>query len=437
MHRIAFLARRAWKALILLILVPILLVLSNKYLENRGSKATEVEPAAAFQSEIDLTSGLLREVGYSRPQVSTYCKGIYVTSWIAGTRRAEELIRMVERTELNAMVIDVKDATGRIGYESQVPLAREIGASQGRIRDIDALLARCHRAGIYTISRIVVFQDPHLSKYRPEWSLKDQAGNLWRDHKGLSWMDPACKEVWKYNLDLAKEATLKGFDEIQFDYIRFPSDGKLSTLTYPIWDGRVPKHEIIRQFFAFASSELAPYKIPISVDLFGLTLWHDDDLNIGQRIVDAMYYVDYICPMVYPSHYPHQFMGFQNPADHPYEIIYQSLIRGQSMLSQARARARLRPWLQDFNLGARYDEEKILLQKRAVYDAQCFGWTFWNPKNRYTEIALEPDWMGRILAIREGGEGEGWMRSMLHVEDATEGQGSPVLQEALSFPGDG
>ncbi len=421
MHVIAFLARKAWKVLILLILVPILLILSSRSNGNHGPKATEVEPTAAILSDIDLTSGFLREVGYSRSHASTYCKGIYVTSWIAGTQRAEELIRMVGRTELNSMVIDIKDATGRIGYESQVPLAREIGASQSRIRDIDTLLTRCHRAGIYTIARIVVFQDPHLGKSCPEWALKDQTGELWRDHKGLIWMDPACKEVWQYNLDLAKEATRKGFDEVQFDYIRFPSDGRISTLTYPIWDRRVPKHEIIRQFFAFASSELAPYKIPISVDLFGLTLWHDDDLNIGQRIVDAMYYVDYICPMVYPSHYPRQFMGFENPADHPYEIIYQSLIRGQSKLSQARARARLRPWLQDFNLGARYDEEKILLQKRAVYDAQCFGWTFWNPQNRYSEMALEPDWMGRILAIREGGEGEGWMRSLLHTGDATEG----------------
>jgi len=419
MRRIAFLARRTWKGLTMLIVVPILLV-STKYLENRGPKAIEVESVPAFQSEIDLTSRFLRGVGYLQPDSATYCKGIYVTSWIAGTQRAEELVRLVERTELNSVVIDIKDATGRIGYESQVPLAREIGASEGRIRDIDALLARCHRAGIYTIARIVVFQDPHLSKNRPEWALKDEAGNLWRDRKGLSWMDPACREVWNYNLDLAKEATLKGFDEIQFDYVRFPSDGSISACFYPIWDRRVPKHEIIRQFFAFASSELVPYKIPISVDLFGLTLWQDDDLNIGQRIVDAMYYVDYICPMVYPSHYPSQFMGFGNPADHPYEIVYQSLIRGQSKLSQAGARARLRPWLQDFNLGAQYDEEKILLQKRAVYDAGCFGWTLWSSQNRYTEAALEPDWVGRILAIREGG-GEGWMRSLLHVGDASEG----------------
>jgi hypothetical protein len=223
-------------------------------------------------------------------------------------------------------------------------------------------------------------------------------------------MDPACKEVWNYNLELAKEAAHRGFDEIQFDYVRFPSDGKISLCTFPYWDQRTPKYEIIRGFFALASAELSPYRIPISVDLFGLTLWRDDDLNIGQRIIDAMYYVDYICPMVYPSHYPSHFMGFKNPADHPYEIVYQSLIRGQSILLQAGARAQLRPWLQDFDLGANYDRNKVILQKRAVYDAQSFGWVLWNPKNRYTEEALEADWMGR-LTLQEGKK-EGWIRGL-------------------------
>jgi hypothetical protein len=230
-------------------------------------------------------------------------------------------------------------------------------------------------------------------------------------------VDPACREVWDYNLDLAKEAVTRGFDEIQFDYVRFPSDGNISLCSFPFWDQGIPKHEVIRDFFAYASRELASYRVPISVDLFGLTLWRDDDLNIGQRMVDAMNYVDYICPMVYPSHYPPHFMGFQNPAEHPYEIVYESLIRGQSILSQARARARLRPWLQDFNLGARYDSEKILLQKRAVYDARCFGWVCWNPQNRYTEAALEPDWVGRLLTLTEGTKGP-WLEDLRVGRDA-------------------
>jgi hypothetical protein len=400
---------RRWKVLLLLLLA-LFLISSFRFWDSKGSKdsLSGAESSGKEAFEADLTERLLSETNFhSGPRPPLYCKGIYMTSWIAGTRRAEELVRVVERTELNCMVIDIKDSTGRLGYEIEVPLAKEIGANQGRIRDIDGLLSRCHRAGIYAIARIVVFQDPCLAKARPEWAVKEQGGSVWRDRKGLSWMDPACREVWKYNLDLAKEAVIRGFDEIQFDYVRFPSDGKISLCHFPFWDKRIPKYEIMRQFFSYASAELAPYKIPISVDLFGLTLWRDDDLNIGQRIIDAMYYVDYICPMVYPSHYPPQFLGFRNPAEHPYEIVYQSLIRGQSILSQARARARLRPWLQDFNLGARYDLEKILLQKRAVYDSRSFGWVFWNPQNRYTEIALEPDWVGRLLAL-PGGEGEGW-----------------------------
>ena len=407
------------RIVLLLLAFALLLVASYCYWQGRGPEAAGVASPSDSSSEIDLTSGFLRGMGPEGARLSPYCKGIYLTSWTAGTRRAEELIRTVERTELNAVVIDIKDSTGRIAYDSQVPLARQIGANEGRIRDIDALLSRCHRGAIYTIARIVLFQDPHLAKARPEWAVKDAGGGIWRDRKGLSWMDPACQEVWRYNLELAKEAALKGFDEVQFDYVRFPSDGKISLCTFPCWDKGVPKHEVIRQFFAWASSELAPYKVALSVDLFGLTLWRDDDLNIGQRIIDAMYYVDYICPMVYPSHYPPQFLGFQNPADHPYEIVYQSLIRGQSVLSQGRARARLRPWLQDFNLGARYDAEKILLQKQAVYDAQSFGWVFWNPQNRYTEAALEPDWVGRLLTIREDRE-QSWMRGLC-LEAASEG----------------
>lgn len=409
----------AGKALVFLILA-FFLVASYRFWETRKLNESEGMPALADPPGIDLAHQLLGEArSYSAARSSPYCKGIYLSCWTAGTRRAEELIRMVERTELNAVVIDIKDSTGRVGYQSQVPLAREIGANGSRIMDMEGLLARCHRAGVYVIARIVLFQDPVLARACPDWAVKDEEGNIWRDRKGLSWVDPACKEVWVYNLDLAKEAVGKGFDEIQFDYVRFPSDGRIRGCTYPAWDRRIPRHEIIRQFFAYASRELAPYQIPISVDLFGLTLWHDDDLNIGQRIIDAMHYVDYICPMVYPSHYPSDFMGFDNPADHPYEIVYQSLIRGQSILSQARARARLRPWLQDFHLGAQYDPEKVLLQKRAVYDADCFGWVFWNPLNRYTEEALEPDWAGRLLTLPEGGAAS-WMKD-LHPERAADG----------------
>jgi hypothetical protein len=252
------LLQKGWRVFLLLILA-FFLVASYRFWESRRPNGSGIDPPLAGSAEIDLISGLLREMRYlPGPYPSPYCKGIYLTSWTAGTARAEELIRMVERTELNTMVIDIKDSTGRVGYESQVPLAKQIGANEGRIRDIEGLLSRCHRAGVYVIARVVLFQDPCLAKARPEWAVKDRGGDIWRDRKGLSWMDPACKEVWRYNLDVAKEAVMKGFDEIQFDYVRFPSDGRISLCSFPFWDKRIPKHEIIRQFFAYASRELAP-----------------------------------------------------------------------------------------------------------------------------------------------------------------------------------
>jgi hypothetical protein len=393
---------------LLFLLLTLSLVAAYRLREGRRAGISADGALALTDPELDLLSRLLQQANSSSFRgASPIYKGVYLTSWTAGTARREDLIRLVERTELNALVLDIKDYSGRVGYLSRVSLAQEIGSSQDRIKDIEAFLLRCHRSGIYVIGRIVVFQDPWLAKCRPEWAIKDRDGEIWRDRKGLSWLDPACQQVWEYNLDLAKEAVGKGFDEIQFDYVRFPSDGRISSCRYPFWDQTTPKHQIIRQFFAYASQELAPFRVPISVDLFGLTLWRDDDLNIGQRIIDAMDYVDYICPMVYPSHYPPHFLGFENPALHPYEIVYQSLIRGQSILSRANARARLRPWLQDFDLGARYDAEQIRWQKKATYEAQACGWFLWNPQNRYTESGLEPDWVGRLVALRGAEELEG------------------------------
>jgi len=233
--------------------------------------------------------------------------------------------------------------------------------------------------------------DDFLARKRTDLALKTKDGHLWYDFKGLHWVDPASQEVWDYNIELAKEAIRAGFDEINLDYIRFPSDGDTSLIVYPFWDYKTSKKEIIRQFFEYFNQKIKPFGVFISADLFGLTLTSENDLNIGQWLEDAALYFDYICPMVYPSHYPEGYEGYENPAIFPYEVIYKALRIGMERLEIASASAKLRPWLQDFDLGAHYDAEMVNLEKRAVYDSGAFGWLLWNPKNVYTEEALEEE----------------------------------------------
>jgi hypothetical protein len=172
---------------------------------------------------------------------------------------------------------------------------------------------------------------------------------------------------------------------VQFDYVRFPTDGKLKTLSYPVYKGDVPKHEIIRSFFQYVDQQMKPVDVLTSADIFGLTTMADDDLNIGQRITDVADYVDYVCPMVYPSHYPRGHLGLKNPAEHPYRIVYDACMRGLKRLEGKRAK--LRPWLQDFKLGAAYDKRMIIDQIQAARDAGVSGFSMWNARNVYTDAA--------------------------------------------------
>ncbi|MDH4100878.1 MAG: putative glycoside hydrolase [Nitrospirota bacterium] len=327
--------------------------------------------------------------GRSRDMGEIYVKGLYVSSWTAGTKRIQEFIQLAKQKEINALVIDLKDSTGKICYESNVPLVQELKLQERRIRDLDALVRECKKAGIYLIARIAVFQDPALAEKRPEWAIKSkEKGTLWRDKKGLAWVDPSVRKIWEYNVAIAREAIEKGFDEINFDYIRFPTDGKMDDLAYPHWDSTRPKYENMKAFFEYIDKEVRSQGVFLSVDLFGLTTWQKDDLNIGQRLIDAAGHVDYICPMVYPSHYPSGFLGYKNPALYPYEVVYKSIAKGMETIKGTGTK--IRPWLQDFDIGADYDSHKIMLQKKAVYDANAYGWLMWNARNVYTLGGLEP-----------------------------------------------
>lgn len=337
----------------------------------------------------------MKKVRHSQP---FYTKGIYLSSWTAGDfKKIDKIIDFLRRNKLNTVVIDIKDSTGKVAYDSQIPQVNDLQTKEIRIRSLVGLLEKFYQHGIYTIARIAVFQDPELATKKPSVALKDRRnGKIWRDWKGLSWVDPASEEVWQYNIAIAKEAFELGFDEVNFDYIRFPSDGDIKNIAYPFWDGMTPKAEIIRRFFEYQKIYLEKYG-PRSADLFGLTFWHVDnesDMNIGQRLVNALPYFDYICPMVYPSHYPPNFEGFANPAAHPYEIISRNLNKAKPLFDSARIDAEknlrkpvlMRPWLQAFDLGAKYTPDMIKEELRAVEETGAFGWLFWNARNDYSVL---------------------------------------------------
>lgn len=307
--------------------------------------------------------------------------GVYSTSWVAGSKRVDSIIDFIKQTKINTLVIDIKDDTGIISFPSDNPLAREIGANSNRIPNLKELLSRLKQEKIYTIARIVVFKDPLLAKQRPEIAVLDKNGGLWRDRKGMTWVDPNNRTVWKYNLEIAKEAVNMGFDEIQFDYVRFVSDGLLRNCIYPFSNGAL-KEDVIHDFLLYAKKEINAMGDPLSADIFGLVLSVPDDLNIGQKLEKIADAVDYISPMVYPSHYPKGSFGFSEPNRHPYEIICKALQDGNKRLKGSTAK--LRPWLQDFDLGyPPYRSEQINAQIKALEDNGVHDFLFWNPSNRY------------------------------------------------------
>ena len=320
-------------------------------------------------------------------------RAIYLTSWVAGTvpRRAE-LVKLIDETELNAVVIDIKDYTGRIAFAVDDPLLIAGGAVENRIPDIREFIGELHARGIYVIGRISVFQDVFLAKARPELAVTRRSdGAVWRDRKGIAWLEPGATEVWDYIVRLARAAYAVGFDELNFDYIRFPSDGEMKDIAYRFSDLTVETRvSVLKKFFAYLQQELSALDAPRSIDLFGLTTTAFDDLGIGQVLMEAAPYFDYLAPMVYPSHFAAGFLNFNNPADHPYEVVKHSLtVAGARLTAASSTASKLRPWLQDFDLGADYTAALVRAQIQAAAETGLTSWMLWSPSNRYTRAALD------------------------------------------------
>ncbi|MGE5559612.1 MAG: putative glycoside hydrolase [Chloroflexota bacterium] len=315
-------------------------------------------------------------------------RGIYMTGYTAGsTSRVDALIKLIDETELNAVVIDIKEDTGQISYRMDEPKVEATpGAAVPKIRDIDELLSKLHAHGIYPIARIVTFKDNVFANANPDLAVHTSAGGVWRDRTGQGWLNPYKKETWDYAIAVAKNAVKHGFREIQFDYVRFPSDGNVKDMVFPGTDERTHR-EVIRDFLKYANEQLTPLGVFVSADVFGLVTAAKDDLTIGQQYEDIIANVDYVCPMVYPSHYGPGNYGLPDPNRAPYETVLRAM--EDALRRQGDSKAIVRPWLQDFSLGYKYGPAEVRAQIKAVYDAGLKEWILWNPYNKYTEGALE------------------------------------------------
>lgn len=314
--------------------------------------------------------------------------GIHLTSWVAGSKKARQKIEtLLKETELNTVVIAVKEYEGEV-YIPGVPIADKYKLYVNAIPDVQEYLAHLKEMGIYTIARVVVFKDRNLPKKKPEWGVKRPDGELWTDHKKNTWVDPYNHDVWEYNISIASRAIALGFQEIQFDYIRFPSDGdiKLCRYSYAHHDS-TSAAKALDDFLELASKRLKPLGANVSIDIFGLTPSVQHDMGIGQKIVQMTQWVDFVSPMVYPSHYAKGEYGIPDPNRVPYHVVYRTMSDAKRRLGELHTR--VRPYLQDFSLGYKYGPKEVRAQILACEDLGFDEWLLWSPSCNYTKAALK------------------------------------------------
>lgn len=323
-------------------------------------------------------------------------KGIYVSGPVAGIDKMDELINLVESTELNAMVIDVKNDEGKVTYKMQSPQVQELETSIRYIPDIEALVEKCKEKHIYLIARIVAFRDPYLAEKKPEWALHTKGGEIFRDQNGMAWINPYEREVWDYLVEVALQAAADGFDEVQFDYIRFSTDLGAEEVDYGPQAAETDKVEIITQFTDYLYEKLAPRGVYVAADVFGTVIDNKTDQKIvGQEYTAMAQHLDYICPMVYPSHYHNGAYGLEVPDADPYATVYAAASSSARELEAVpeEKRAHVRLWLQSFTAGwirghISYGPQQIREQIRGVYDAGYEEWILWNAAVNYQPEAL-------------------------------------------------
>lgn len=338
-------------------------------------------------------------------------KAVYISSWVAASPTPlKRVMDLIETTEVNAVVLDIKDATGKVSFLTEDPIIKATNSPENRIKNINEFINNLHAKNIYVIGRISTFQDPYLTKVHPDWALtKKSDGTVWKDRKGLAFLDPANQGARDYLLALANASFEAGFDEINFDYIRYPSDGNIKDINYRLLTDAngvtATRADNIESFIKFVNNGIRA-KNPsakTSADLFGLTTTETTDMGIGQVLEKALPHFDYIGPMIYPSHYAKGEYGIANPAAHPYEVIMKALAGAKAKIDAIHADpnisdevkahvqySQIRPWLQDFEInGVPYTAEMIKSEMKATYDSGLDSWMMWDPTNKYTTAAYQ------------------------------------------------
>lgn len=314
-----------------------------------------------------------------------HVRGIHLSAAAAGSVEFRKRFdKLLSRDKLNTIVIAVKEYDGII-YLPNVEIAKKYNIDVRPIPKLKEYLNELKQKEIYTIARIVVFKDNQMARKHPHLAVKTPDGSIWEDYKGNCWTDPYNKEVWQYNIEIAKSAAELGFEEIQFDYIRFPSDGNTKLCRYSQKHSSLTATAALVGFLTLAKQELGT--IPVSIDVFGLTPSVSHDMGIGQRFIQMAKVVDFISPMAYPSHYRKGEYGIPDPNREPYRTVFRTVSDAKKLLGEEVYK--LRPYLQDFSLGYKYGPEEVKAQIKACYDNGIFDWLLWDPKCKYTLEAIE------------------------------------------------
>ena len=412
--------RKKKAGIILLGIIAAVLFLSYSLIpflarDSYSRTAVLSQAALASTSEIALVQPAVPAVTHIATPKEV--KAIYMTSCVVGTPSLRaKLVAIADATEINSIVIDVKDFSGALSFKpDDSDLAPYVSKNCGA-RDMKDFVKTLHDKNIYVIGRVTVFQDPLYTKLHPETAIKSKSkGVAWKDFKGISYIDPASKTAWDHVLAIATAAHDIGFDEINFDYVRYPSDGPISDISIPQSAAMSSKPAVLESFFSYLHSHLAPLGIVASADLFGMTTTNYDDLGIGQVLERAEPYFDFIDPMVYPSHYPPNFNGWKNPNLYSYDLIHYVLKTGVARTVASSSPIdvsgsvrigtttlahytkevwpanKIRPWLQDFNYGGIYTAKEVREQIQATYDDGLNSWLIWDPANHYSPGAFLPE----------------------------------------------
>lgn len=398
---------------ILKILILMLLIFLTGCSQKTDS-ATAVENITPFpipslsEYTYDAQAPLIPAAGQNN--VSEPIRGIYISGPIAGTSLMEDFIRMADETELNAFVIDIKNDSGEVTFHMDTPTVQEIDSDINYIPDLETLIRTCKEHNIYLIARIVAFKDPYLAQAKPELAITRTDGSIFYDNSGLAWVNPYEQGVWDYLMEIAAEAARLGFDEIQFDYVRFSTDRGMQDVDFGPNAAQTDKTKIITSFMEYAHNTLSPLSVKVSADVFGTIIDNSYDQSIvGQDYFSLAANADVICPMVYPSHYGAGVYQIPVPDAAPYDTVYAAMIASRKAMNEYNsgfissldtrgevATATVRPWLQAFTASwvsgyIPYTPEEVRAQIQAVYDAGYEEWILWNASVKYDQAYFLTD----------------------------------------------